>query len=233
MSTTQPSEFRSRAKQATKHHPFSSSDEYLDTRLGSHALNANGDNSTYLGVTDDQLTDHASEERINLYSRLELYNRGTHNGKWTRNQSKKHDNDDFLRSLSITSQMGLPDWQKRAVWRLFKGLKMQMFKRFDTPKGVPEYKQDLVIFCLGALLYNRNLPERCEKWSYYPGKEYECKSNRYARAEARLKAQQQGDRGDGHRIIERAAEQLGFEEDDIGSCYQMVASKFRGYFNRD
>lgn len=228
-----PSDFEHRAKQATANYPFAQTDEYLDTRLGKHAISVDAQNSTYLDLEHERLTEHATDARINHYAKLELYNRGTHNLKWTVDESAKRDNDDFLFCEALTDQMGLPDWMSKAVWRLFKPMDMRSYARFDTPKGDPEYKQYLVAFCIAAVLYNHYLPERCENWKYYPTTEsYPCKSKRYRCPYARLRAQEMGDDGDGHRVIERVADQMGFSEEEMVSCYQMVLSRL-GKFLED
>ncbi|UVE50082.1 hypothetical protein KU306_14410 [Haloferax larsenii] len=187
-----------------------------------------------------QFLSHATDAQINRYARLELYNRGTHNLKWTVDESAKRDNDDYLFCDALTSQMGLLDWQRKAVWRLFKRMDMRWFKKFDAKRGdgeggIPrQYKQYLVAFCIGALLFNENLPERCDKWSYYPTKEnYPCKSKRYWCPHARYRAQKMGDEGDSHRVIERVAEQMGFSDEQVESCYQMVLSRLREHLQGD
>jgi|GEM_PF-6504963 len=242
MATTQslPSDFEHRAKQATANTPFAGTDEYLDTRLGEHATSVDAQNSTYIGLNWSDSKDRKQflrqvpDERVNYYAKLELYNRGTHILKWTTDESAKRDNDDFLFCGALTNQMGLPKWMRKAVWRLFKPMDMREYARFDTPKGEPEYKQYLVAFCIAAVLYNHYLPERSEKWRYYPTTEsYPCKSKRYRCPHARLRAQEKGDDGDGHRVIERVADRMGFTEEDLVSCYQMVLSRIGKYLGDD
>lgn len=197
-----------------------------DSRTPYDAVHPLLDHDTYIDVNDeDQFQDHASEDRIKLFTRLELYNRGTHNGKWTIDESAKRDRDDWSFCDALIGQMGLQKWQKELAWHIFKNHDMGSYKG-NEPNKIQEdtAKQYLVAFCIGALVYNSC--QHDDQWRYYPGKSYECKTKRYPSPLYWQEAQKVGEDGDTHRRIEKVADQFGFKENEIISCLEKVRAKF-------
>lgn len=199
--------------------------ESSDSRTPYDAVHPLLDHDTYIDVNDkNQFQDHASEDRIELFTRLELYNRGTHNGKWTINESAKRDRDDWSFCDALMGQMGLQEWQKKLAWHIFKYSDMRTYKGNEPNKNSEDTaKQYLVAFCVGILVYNGHQDD--DQWRYYPGKSYECKTKRYPSPLYWQEVQKVGEDGDTHRRIEEIADQFGFEEKEIISCLEKVRAK--------
>jgi hypothetical protein len=181
------------------------------------------DNATYLWP-GEEFRKNASYEEIKKWERLELYNRGTHNRKWTINQSLKHDEDDYYFCQAMATTMGLSDGGRKMMWRLFRPMDMRKYKGMEAGDRSSEMmKQYLVAFCLGAHIYNKLLPEDASDWEYYPGRDCPAKSERYHGPKKRLFIEQErSEARDRHQSIERCAEQLDFSDEQIRSCFEKV-----------
>lgn len=142
-------------------------------------------NETYLDLDDDDFKDNTSDKQQYKYWRLELNNRGTFKGKWSKKEKRRRQ-DDWYRCQAIASQLGLPDSLKQPVWEIFDDTDLRKYKRYeDGPRKCepiqeeptrkyPTRKQDLVIFCICVLMHNERQAD--SRWEYYPGKKYEDRS---------------------------------------------------------
>lgn len=207
--------------------PFARSDEMEDERLSGIHFSPCLNNATYI---DPEGSFNGGERRdgMSKQERLELYNRGNHNWLWTIDETVKHDGDDWHFCRSLTSQMGLSERGRVLTWRIFKQMDMRTYRSIEPGTTEEKMKQYLVAFCVGALIYNRIHREyewTDNNWKYYPGRTPSEKSRRYLGPEARLRAEQQGDKGDRHRTIERCADRLGFSETEIRSCIEKVRTE--------
>ena len=216
--------------------PYSNSDERNDERLMGSAFTTTLENSTYIDAEDSDFQRQAGKATIEKYRKLELYNRGTHNGKWTRDQTQRHDQDDWYFCDALTQQMGLSKTARLLTWRVFKSLDMRTFRSIEPGTPNETMKQYLVAFCVGAHVYNHLHPEyewTDGAWNYHPARNCAPKTKRYLRADGRYRAELKGDDGDRHRTIEKCADQLGFPDSDLLSCFEKVRYELPAWVHGD
>lgn len=220
--------------------PYARSDEIDDLRLEGPGFAPMRENATYVGEKETRATEEGEDEYqdwrngLKKEERWELLNRGSHNGKWTLDQSKKHTQDDCYFCEALTSQMGLSDHQKKLTWRIYKRMDMCTYRGLEPWVSDDTEKQYLVAFCVGAHVYNATLPDWADDWKYYPGNEYPPKLKRYNGPEARLEAEaDEADAGDTHRCISRCADRLGFPEDDLRAAFEKVRCNLPNWLGDD
>lgn len=129
-----------------RHSPYSRSDEYEDERLSGKHQSPTLNNATYIDVGDLGFRRRANKEQIEKYRRLELYNQGTHNRKWRRNQSQLHDEDDWYFCQALTAQMGLSEKGRLLTWRGFKSMDVRTYRGLED-----ENTEDLTIHTPGFI----------------------------------------------------------------------------------
>lgn len=207
--------------------PFARSDEIQDERLSGSDFSPCLNHATYIDP-DGRFADGERRGGMSKQERLELYNRGNHNQKWTIDQTVKHIEDDWQFCRGLTSQMGLSQQEGLLTWRVYKQMDFRAFQSIEPGEKENKMKQHLVAFCIGALVYNLNHRQyewTNKNWKYYPGRTSPEKSRRYKDLEVRAEADQRGDNGDRHRTIERCADSLSFTDAEIRECIEKVRSK--------
>lgn len=208
-------------KQSSAGSAYSHSDEFVDQRLSGDSSSPTLKNATYIGVQDEEFQREASSDQIEDYERLELYNRGTHNGKWRINQTQLHDQDDWYFCRAMTGQMGLSDRERLLTWNVFKSLDMRSYRTIEPSDPTYTRKQYLVAFCVAVLIYNSEQSE--DGLTYYPGTESESNAKGYGCPKVFLQVQRvEADLIDRHQAIERCAERLGFSDEELRSCLEIV-----------
>lgn len=224
---TEPSDDEVVSKSSQSCSPFARSDEIQDERISNIDFSPCVNNATHLDPKKE-FNDGERRNGMSKRERLELINRGNHNGKWRINQTLRNDSDDWNFCRALTSQMGLSERERVITWRIFKQMDMRTYRSIEPGESEATMKQFLVAFCVGALVYNklhREYEWTHDNWKYYPGRTPSKKSKRYQGPKARLDAEQRGDEGDRHQTIEQCAEQLGFTETEIRSCIEKVRAE--------
>jgi hypothetical protein len=212
--------------------PYVDNSERPDERLPGDSIARTIPNATYIGVNDEEFQKKADQDKIERFEKYELLNRGTHNGKW-RDQTLERETNDWYLCRCLTSQMGLSESQRLQTWKHFRRLDMRTFRDlepeeanglYETPPDDPPVtaKQTLVVFCIGALVYNDGLSN--DDWKYYPGTELKPKADRYKGIEAKFRAENT-DLVDRHERIKQCREDLACSDNHLVKCFEQVRSK--------
>ena len=190
--------------------------EYEEDWTNSHIQK----NSTYLDLGDDSFTDWLENKPkwyrnyiTALYKRLELNNRGTHNGIW-KNREVVRRMDDWYLCHAIANRLEMKDREKRTLWRNFKELDMRSFKKYGKEKCF------LVPYCICVLIHNGK--QENDKWKVYPGKKYneEIDFDGLFRPISDLRHR--------HLLFEQIADESRWEPNEVRSCLEKVRQKTAG-----
>lgn len=199
-----------------------------------------GDNSTYIDFRHNSGDGIPKKGKRNKYWRFELYNRGTHNGKW-KDKEKDRRQDRWYFCENIASQIELTDSLKTELCNLYLKIDLRRYERYEwytKENDKPRRKEELVVFCICVLLHNReqtpaSAPPNVQK--YYPGKSYD-KGSKYGAGGKLVSALGCESPVDRHHLLVKFAQevlqdQLGLDDHLIKSCMEKVRSEHRKWLS--
>jgi len=203
-------------------HPFLNENQLQVDPLPISLIAPVTSNHTMLGLDTYELDYDKNGNRPPKYKRLELLNRGTHNGKWG-NQRKQRREDDWYLCQIIANQVGLPESLKDSVDSAYNSLDLRTFKQYEgcTGSSGGMDKQYLVVFCLCALIYNKYCPDDRR---YYPNKQVPNRKKYGAglRFAGNLTDSVPSDTDE---ELHKFADSMGFSDTDIKSCMEKLRGR--------
>ena len=238
-SSNQNQEGSSSQNQPAKEHPFSTDEGNKIVLRPIEFSSPLTKNESYIRMDDVETREWDIAGMPSKWKRLEVYNRGIYNGKWS-NQTIKRNQDDWYMCRSISCQLGLSRRMKETLWQVFKPLDMRSFRKYES-KSKPEYtirpndrdvdlpaitpiqkssrKQYMVVFSICALLYNQNKLDDHPR--YYPGEETESR-DRYGVKNHYVRNLVDEELNDCHELLQQFANRLGFKDENIRSCMEKL-----------
>lgn len=199
-----------------------------------------GDNATYIDFAHYAGDGIPAKGKRNKFWRLELLNRGTHNGKW-KDKKKDRRQDRWYLCQNIATQVGLSNSLKTEVCNLYQTIDLGRYKRYEwytKENNKPRRKEELVIFCICVLLHNReqtgSSTSNKEK-KYYPGINHE-KELKYGVGGKLVKNMECESPVDRNQLLAKFAQevlkdQLGLDDHLIKSCMEKVRSEHRKWLS--